>query len=93
MERKGRLRDILQSYAADHMYVQGFPSCFKAAVDYFENRSNSYVQEYMLLFLMNDSQRIMFEDDRNDIHHLSDIMMGDGCIQRLQSTIRDLQSS
>eukprot|EP01083_Nonionella_stella_P078339 214333_1 len=46
MQRKGVLRDILQSYATDHPYVQGFPSCFEEAVDHFTKKSNEYMAQY-----------------------------------------------
>eukprot|EP01083_Nonionella_stella_P266531 901517_1 len=46
VERKGKLRDILQSYATDHPYVQGFPSCFEEAVDHFTKKSNEYMAQY-----------------------------------------------
>ena len=36
VERKGKLKTLLQSYAPDHQYIQGFPSCFEEAVGYFE---------------------------------------------------------
>ena len=36
VERKGRLKEILQSYASDHEYIQGFPSCFEEAIGYFD---------------------------------------------------------
>merc|ERR1712129_162525 len=37
--------DLLQSYAANHQYVQGFPSCFEEAVEYFEKKANEYLCE------------------------------------------------
>merc|ERR1719361_2632195 len=46
VERKGKLKSLLQSYAPDHQYIQGFPSCFEEAVGYFKKKSNEYLDKY-----------------------------------------------
>ena len=38
IERKGRLKEMLQQYASDHEYIQGFPSCFEEAIGFFDVR-------------------------------------------------------
>jgi len=52
IERKGKLKEILQAYAFDHQYIQGFPSCFEEAIDYFENKSNRYFAQYRDKYLV-----------------------------------------
>lgn len=42
VERKGRLKEILQGYAEGHEYIQGFPSCFEEAIAFFDNKSNGF---------------------------------------------------
>eukprot|EP00485_Elphidium_margaritaceum_P008530 CAMPEP_0202700424 /NCGR_PEP_ID=MMETSP1385-20130828/13592_1 /ASSEMBLY_ACC=CAM_ASM_000861 /TAXON_ID=933848 /ORGANISM="Elphidium margaritaceum" /LENGTH=611 /DNA_ID=CAMNT_0049357599 /DNA_START=285 /DNA_END=2120 /DNA_ORIENTATION=+ len=51
IERKGKLKEILQSYAMDHQYAQGFPSCFEEGVDYFDKKSNRFFAEYRQKFI------------------------------------------
>eukprot|EP01084_Bolivina_argentea_P161567 281252_1 len=49
IERKGKLKEMLQSYATDHEYIQGFPSCFEEAIGYFDRKSNGFFREYKKL--------------------------------------------
>ena len=67
IERKGKLKEILQAYAYDHQYIQGFPSCFEEAIDYFENKSNQYFAQYRDNY-MNPKKNHKQEssDDHND---------------------------
>jgi len=67
IERKGKLKEILQAYAFDHQYIQGFPSCFEEAIDYFENKSNRYFAQYRDKYLVqkkidNDGDTVIESD-------------------------------
>eukprot|EP01083_Nonionella_stella_P078338 214330_1 len=68
VERKGKLRDILQSYATDHQYVQGFPSCSEEAVDYFAKKSNQYVAQYRQIdFKQVDTKSEAVDEDGDSV--------------------------
>jgi len=54
LERKGPLRQLLQGYANDHEYVQGFPSCAEAAVGYFHKKYEALCREFQRRYLALD---------------------------------------
>lgn len=56
VERKGKLKSLLQSYAPDHQYIQGFPSCFEEAVGFFEKKSDKYLIQYRSDYLGIDDE-------------------------------------
>ena len=51
IERKGLTKEILQSYASDHQYIHGFPSCFEEAIGYFDGKSDEYFNKYKSEYL------------------------------------------
>eukprot|EP00484_Ammonia_sp_Unknown_P013177 CAMPEP_0197078332 /NCGR_PEP_ID=MMETSP1384-20130603/213066_1 /TAXON_ID=29189 /ORGANISM="Ammonia sp." /LENGTH=663 /DNA_ID=CAMNT_0042517197 /DNA_START=77 /DNA_END=2068 /DNA_ORIENTATION=+ len=65
IERKGRLKEILQSYAADHEYIQGFPSCFEEAIGFFDKKSNEFFHEYRKQYMGFDASTKSSEVDVN----------------------------
>ena len=66
IERKGKLKEILQAYAFDHQYIQGFPSCFEEAIDYFENKSNLYFAQFRTNYMTNNEQNNNNNNNNND---------------------------
>jgi len=50
VERKCKLRSLLQDYAKEHKYVQGFPSCFEEAVGYFNKKLRELIGTYQHVF-------------------------------------------
>eukprot|EP01084_Bolivina_argentea_P138726 244163_1 len=69
VERKGRLKEMLQSYAPDHEYIQGFPSCFEEAIGYFDRRSNEYFHTYRKRYLGYTStcKSMSYNDDMDSL--------------------------
>ena len=64
IERKGKLKQILQRYAFDHQYIKGFPSCYEEAIDYFEEKSNLYLSQYKAHYVENGSTRIIKSESK-----------------------------
>eukprot|EP01084_Bolivina_argentea_P077112 139809_1 len=66
VERKGRLKEILQKYAADHEYIQGFPSCFEEAIGFFDKKSNNYFHQFRRLYMGYNNYDDNDDDDDGD---------------------------
>jgi len=70
VERKCKLRSLLQDYAKEHKYVQGFPSCFEEAVGYFNKKLRELIGTYQHVF--NNENNNNNNNNNNNVNNNND---------------------